>query len=104
MNKKADFVDYAKSHLDKLGDELSDLDTKLRDLGHKADSWSSDQAAKLKEDWEKARTEMAAIAERIETEGEDAVGDARRNAERHWAALQAAVSAYRAHLEQTTTE
>lgn len=101
MTKHSEFIESAKAHLDELGAELSTLDTKLNDAGRKADTWTSDQASKLKKDWEETKAEMTSIAHRIETEGEEAVGEAREKAERHWEALQAAVKTYRDHLEKT---
>lgn len=103
MNKNSTFVEKAKAHLEELGSELSDLEARVSDAGQKADAWTSDQADKLKKDWETARDEMTSIAERIETEGEEAVSDAKEKAERHWDALQAAVKAYRDHLDTSVT-
>ena len=40
------------------------------------------------------------IADRARTEGEEAVREAKEKAERHYEALQAAVKAYRDHLDQ----
>ena len=99
MNTNTTFIEKAKAHLEQLGSELSDLEARVSDAGQKADEWTSSQADKLKKDWETARDEMTSIAERIETEGDDAVSDAREKAERHWDALQAAVKAYRDHLD-----
>lgn len=104
MTKTPDFLETAKSHLDALGSELMELENKISEVGEKADQWSGAQAAKLKQDWQNARAEMASIAERIDTEGEKAVGDARQRAERHWDALQAAVRTYRDHVEKSLTD
>lgn len=104
MTKTPDFLETAKSHLEALGSELSALENKISEAGQKADAWSGEQAAKLKQDWENARAEMASIAERIDAEGEEAVGDARQKAERHWDALQAAVRTYRDHVEKSVAE
>lgn len=100
MSKSEDFVEKVRTHIDELGAELSTLEVKLHDAGEKADAWTSDQASKLKKDWENAKAEMTSIADRIENEGEEAVDDAKAAAERHWEALQAAVKTYRDHLEK----
>ncbi len=100
MNKNAEFVETAKARLDELGKEFSALDAKLNDAGRTADTWTNAQASKLKKDWEQAKADVSSIAQRIETEGEEAVGDAREKAERHWEALRAAVKTYREHLEK----
>jgi len=101
MKHNSQFIENAKANLDKLGDELTDLETKVSDAGQQADEWSATQVNKLKKDWEEAKTEMKTIATRIESEGEASVEDAKAKAERHWDALQAAVKAYRGHLEKS---
>ncbi len=60
------------------------------------------QVEKLKEDWSQAKEDMEDIADRAKTEGEEAVQEAKDKAERHYEALQAAVKAYRDHLDQVT--
>ena len=104
MTKTPDFLETAKSHLDALGSELSALENKISEASQKADAWSGEQTAKLKQDWENAWAEMASIAERIDAEGEEAVGDARQRAERHWDVLQAAVNTYRDHLKKNVAD
>lgn len=101
MNEKSQFIEKAKAHLNQLGTELSSLEAKVSEAGKQADDWTSNQATKLKKEWETARQEMTSIAKRIESEGEEAVSDAKEQAERQWDALQAAVKAYRSHLEET---
>lgn len=101
MKHNSQFIENAKAHLDQLGDELTDLETKVGEAGQRADEWSTKQVNKLKKDWEEAKTEMKTIATRIEYEGEASVEEAKEKAERHWDALQAAVKAYRGHLEKS---
>ena len=101
MKHNSQFIENAKAHLEQLGDDLSDLESKVTKAGKEADEWSATQVNKLKKDWEEAKTEMKTIATRIESEGEASVEDAKAKAERHWDALQAAVKAYRDHLEKS---
>ena len=96
------FVEKAKACIDDIGAELSELEQKAKAAGESADTWSQAQVEKLKEDWSQAKTEMEDIADRAKTEGEEAVRDAKEKAERHYEALQAAVKAYRDHLDQVT--
>ncbi|SPH18269.1 hypothetical protein DEA8626_01801 [Defluviimonas aquaemixtae] len=98
MTKSYEFVAEARAGLDQIDAELSALETKVKASGKAADDWTCDQAGKLRADWQKARTEMRKIADRIETEGDEAARDAKAQAERHWAALKAAVKAYRDHV------
>lgn len=100
MTKTTKFEEKAKAYIDEIGEELGELEQKAKHAGEDADEWSAAQVAKLKEDWAKARTEMEDIAQRAREEGEDSIRDAREKAERHWDALQAAVKAYRDHLEK----
>ena len=94
------FVERAKACIDDLGAELSELERKAKAAGNEADDWSTDQVEKLKEDWAQAKEDMEQIADRAKTEGDEAVRDAKEKAERHYEALQAAVKAYRDHLDQ----
>lgn len=96
------FVEKAKVYIDDIGAELSELEQKVKDAGDRADDWSAAQVEKLKEDWSQAKEDMDNIADRAKAEGEDAVREAKEKAERHYEALQAAVKAYRAHLEQVS--
>ncbi len=94
------FVEKAKACIDDIGAELGELEQKAKAAGDRADEWSQAQVEKLKEDWSQAKEDMENIADRAKTEGEEAVQDAKEKAERHYEALQAAVKAYRDHLDQ----
>ncbi|MDA4847019.1 hypothetical protein [Hoeflea poritis] len=94
------FMEQAKMHLDRVGEELSEVEKKLATASDDADNWTTEQAEKLKADWNRAREEMDSIAKRIESEGEEAVNDAKAKAERHWDALKSAVKTYRDHVER----
>ena len=96
------FVEKAKACIDDIGAELTELEQKARAAGDRADDWSAAQVEKLKEDWSRAKNDMEDIADRAKTEGEEAVQDAKEKAERHYEALQAAVKAYRDHLDRVT--
>ena len=100
MTTEQSFIEQAKSHLDRVGEELSEVEKKLAAASENADVWTTNQAEKLKNDWIRAREEMDSIANRIETEGEDAVNEAKAKAERHWEALKVAVKTYRDHLDK----
>ncbi|WP_134643172.1 hypothetical protein [Pseudaestuariivita atlantica] len=102
MTETTKFVEKAKACIDELGDELSELERKAKAAGDRADAWSAAQVEKLKEDWHQAKDEMDDLADRAKTEGEDAVREAKEKADRHYEALQAAVKAYRDHLDQVT--
>ena len=104
MTNTFKFVEEAKASLDVLDDELNELEGKVKAASEHADEWSTKQVHKLKKDLHQARTEMDGIAERIESEGEASVKQAKEQAERHWEALQAAVKAYRGHLNKTVAK
>lgn len=99
MTTSPSFIERAKMHLDRVGDELTEVENKLAATSENADKWTANQAEKLKNDWIRAREEMDTLAQRIETEGEDAVNDAKARAERHWEALKVAVKTYRDHID-----
>lgn len=101
MSENRKFIDDAQAHIKAFGHELDSLEAKLKDAGESADAWSSQQAAKLRQDWEKAKSEVGSIVERIETDSDDALNDARQQAQNHWDALKAAVKTYRDHVENT---
>ncbi|MBO9448213.1 hypothetical protein [Ruegeria sp. R14_0] len=94
------FVEKAKACIGDIGAELSELERKANAAGDRADDWSASQVEKLKEDWSQAKVDMEDIADRAKIEGEEAVREAKEKAERHYEALQAAVKAYRDHLDQ----
>ena len=94
------FVEKAKACIDSIGLELGELEQKAKAAGDRADDWSAKQVEKLKEDWSQAKEDMENIADRARAEGEEAVQEAKDKAERHYEALQAAVKAYRDHLDQ----
>ena len=100
MTTTPSFIEQAKMHLDRVGDELSEVEKKLAATSENADKWTANQAEKLKNDWIRAREEMDSIAKRIEAEGEDAVNDAKARAERQWEALKVAVKTYRDQIDQ----
>lgn len=102
MTNTSQFIENAKAHLEKLGTELSDLENKVVHAGEEVDEWSSNHMTKLKNDWEQAKSEMHALADRIDSEGEASVEDAKAKAQHHWDALKAAVQTYRSHVEKTT--
>ncbi|MEM7070097.1 MAG: hypothetical protein AAF478_14565 [Pseudomonadota bacterium] len=100
MTKTSEFIDNAKNHLDQLGQELTDLEGKVTKAGKNADEWSANQVNKLKQDWLQAKTNMDELADRIQSESEASVAEAKDKAQRHWDALQAAVQTYRNHVEK----
>lgn len=100
MTETSKFVEKAKAYIDGIGAELDELEQKTKDAVDHADEWSAAQVEKLKEDLNQAKDDMEDIADRAKTEGEDAVREAKEKAERHYEALQAAVKAYRDHLEK----
>ena len=100
QTETAKFVEKAKACIDSIGAELGELEVKAKAAGDRADDWSTSQVEKLKDDWSQAKEDMEGIVARAEAEGEDAVRDAKEKAERHYEALQAAVKAYRDHLDR----
>ncbi|MEM9427566.1 MAG: hypothetical protein AAGA06_12790 [Pseudomonadota bacterium] len=94
------FVEKAEACIDSIGAELGELEQKANAAGDRADEWSTKQVEKLREDWSQAKEDMEDIADRARSEGDEAVREAKEIAERHYEALQAAVKAYRDHLDQ----
>ena len=101
MTKNSQYIENAKAHLDQLGEELSELESKVSKAGKEADEWSVKQAGKLKKDWEAATSEMKSLADKIEAEGEASIEKAKERADSHWHALKAAVKTYRSHVEKS---
>lgn len=100
MTTESNFIEQAKMHLDRVGDELSEVEKKITATSETADKWTADQVEKLKNDWKQAREEMDSLAKRIESEGEEAVNEAKAKAEKHWDALKTAVKTYRDHVDR----
>ncbi len=95
MSQHQKFIDHAKVQLDKLGEELSDLDGKIKTASSKADAWSTEQMHKLRADWHECQAQI----ERMSAESQESFDQAKADAERHWKALEAAVKTYREQLQ-----
>ena len=101
MSDYTTLVSESKAQLDRLGDELSALESKVKTAGANADDWSRSQLAKLKADWSKAHANVDAMAQETRSEIDASWAQAKSDAENHWNALQAAVETYRAHVDST---
>ena len=103
MSAYTEFLQNAKDDYDRVEADLEAYEKKVKEAGDRADSWTKDQVEKLKTDLADARETIAKLADRIDQEGDEAVTEAHDHAKRHWNALNAAVSAYRDHLEKTVS-
>lgn len=101
MTKFSEFVQKAKDDYARVEDELKAFEKRVKDAGEKTDAWTMDQVKKLKSDLDEAKAKVTHLADRIQSEGEEAVTDAHDQAKSHWEALQAAVSAYREHIDRS---
>jgi len=99
MSEYEAFVTNSKAQLDRLGDELSALENKVRSAGKDADDWSRDQLAKLKADWSQARNKLDHMANETKEEIDASWALTKADAENHWSALQAAIATYRSQVE-----
>ncbi len=100
MTTFSDFLDKANEDYNRVNAELKAFEQKVKDAGDRADSWTKDQVTKLKTDLAVAHDKVTNLAEQIDREGEEAVTEAHDHARRHWDALNAAVTAYRDHLDK----
>ncbi|MGI9386142.1 MAG: hypothetical protein ACR2OX_01805 [Methyloligellaceae bacterium] len=100
MSDYETFVAKTRAQLDSMGDELNELEAKVKSAGREADDWSRDQLAKLKADWSKAKSNVDRVAQEHREEIEASWAQVKSDAENHWNALQAAVSTYRMHVEK----
>lgn len=101
MSTFSEFVQKAKDDYHRIDSELKAYEKKVKDAGEAADTWTKDQATKLKADLTAAKQKVTDLAERMDREGEEAVTEAHDQAKRHWDALHAAVAAYREHVTKT---
>ena len=102
MSKYENFVQNSKQQLDRLGEELNELEAKVKEAGQQADDWSRNQIAKLKSDWSEAKTKIDHVAQQHHDEIEASWAQVKSDVEHHWSALQAAVSTYRKHVEDNS--
>ena len=101
MTSFSDFVQKAKDDYARVEDELKAFEKKVKDAGDATDHWTKEQVSKLQTDLKEAKDKVTDLADRLQREGEDAVTDAHDQAKSHWEALQAAVAAYREHLDKS---
>ena len=95
MSNHKHFVEHAKAQLDKLGEELSELDQKMKFAGDEIDAWSTEKMHQLRAEWH----ECQAYVERMSAQGETSFEQAKADTERHWKALEAAVKTYREQIQ-----
>ena len=96
MSHSKDFIDQVKTQLNKLHEELSDIDRKIKSAGDKVEDWSTEQMHKLRADWH----ECQAHVERLSAQSQSSFNEAKAETERHWKALEAAVATYRDRIEK----
>ena len=102
MSNYENFVQSSKEQLDRLGEELNELEAKVKNAGQQADDWSRNQIAKLKSDWSLAKTKIDRVAQQHHEEVEASWAQVKTDVENHWTALQAAVATYRKHVENNS--
>lgn len=102
MSEYEKFVQRSKEQLDRIGKELTELESKVKDAGQHADEWSRTQIAMLKADWTEAKTKVDRVAKQHHEEIEASWSQVKSDMENHWNALQAAVTTYRSHVESKT--
>ncbi len=95
MSSHQHIIDDAKAQLEKLGDELNELDQKMKSAGAKAEAWSTEQMHRLRADWH----ECQAYVERLSAQSDASFEQAKSETERHWKALEAAVRTYREQVQ-----
>lgn len=95
MSDHKHFIEHAKAQLDKLGEELSELDQKMRMAGNKVDAWSTEKMHQLRADWHECQAHL----ERMSAQSKASLDLAKTETERHWKALEAAVKTYREQLQ-----
>ncbi|MGI9409031.1 MAG: hypothetical protein ACR2OV_03080 [Hyphomicrobiaceae bacterium] len=95
MSNHQHIIDDAKAQLEKLGDELNELDQKMKAAGNKVEAWSTKQMHQMRADWH----ECHAYVERLSAQSETSFEQAKSETERHWKALEAAVKTYREQIQ-----
>lgn len=95
MSHHKNFIEHAKAQLDKLGEELGELDRQIKSAGERSDAWSTEHMHQLRADWH----ECQAHVERMSAQSEASLDNAKAETERHWKALEAAVKTYREQLQ-----
>ncbi len=101
MSDHQTFIEQAKSQLDKLNNDLNELDRKAQTAAQSASDWSTEQMTKLRNDWQEASAKVEKLASDANAEAKSSYDEAKTEAERHWKALHAAVQTYRAQTEST---
>lgn len=96
MSHHKNYIEDVKVQLDRLGEELFELDAKLKSAGKNADAWSKEQMHELRADWHACQAHF----ERMNTQGKASFESAKVDAERHWKALEEAVKTYRQKLQR----
>lgn len=92
------FVERAKAGLDQIDTELGVLEARVTACRDAGDQWAANQARKLRADVETAKAEVTAIEDHLKADVTADLDRSKADAERHWAALKAAVKAYREHV------
>ncbi|MFY0610888.1 MAG: hypothetical protein JXQ99_05135 [Hyphomicrobiaceae bacterium] len=95
MSTQTQFIEHTKVELNKLGEELSELDRKMASASNKVAVWSTEQMHQLRANWH----ECQAHVERLSAQSETSFEQAKVETERHWQALEAAVKTYREKLK-----
>ncbi len=95
MSTQIQYIERAKAELDKLGEELSELDRKMALASDKVAVWSTEQKHRLRADWHVCQAQV----ERLSAESEISFEQIKAETERHWKALEASVKTYREQLQ-----
>lgn len=100
MSNHEHFIAKAKDQIDKLGEELFELDQKVKTECRNANAWYGEQMDKLRSEWRDAQSKIERLAAVGQNEAQATYDNAVNEAERHWKALQAAVQTYRQQVEK----
>ena len=104
MSNHDQIIAKAKDQLDKLGNELDELDHKVKSECQSANAWFGEQMIKLRSEWRDAQTNIERLQAEGRSQAETAYETAADEADRHWKALQAAVQTYRQQIEQSAAK
>ena len=104
MTDYQQFVENAKSELQKLGEELDELDQKVKAQCQNASTWYGEQMKKLRSDWRDTSVKIEQVATEARAEAESSYEAAKTDADRHYQALKAAVKTYREEVERNVSQ
>ncbi|MEQ8825210.1 MAG: hypothetical protein RIC14_12635 [Filomicrobium sp.] len=99
MTDHTDYVAKAKQQIEKLGNELDELEQRAKAESRKASEWYTQQMTKLRGEWQEASSRLEELSNSAHAEAKTTYQHVRADTERHWKALEAAVKAYRDRID-----